>query len=138
MSDGERDVVMLIQANDKSWVDEWLDSLRDKGTRAKIERQIDKLGRGLGVQKRLKEIAELKIDLGPGYRVYYAVWGQKTVVVLIGGGDKSSQSKDIESAQQLWQAFEAAGTPTSALRPWKEEPETLGEQEASEGEGGTE
>jgi len=133
-SNGERGIVMLIQANDKSWVDEWLDGIRDKRTRARIERQIDKLGRGLGVQKNLKDVSELKIDLGPGYRVYYALWDQKTVVVLIGGGDKSSQSRDIASARQLWTDFEDSGYPAAALRPRKEA--DVGAQEAPDAGGG--
>jgi len=109
MSQVERRIAVLIQENNKSPVEEWLRDIRDKPTRLKILRQIDKLRRELGVQKNLNGVTELKIDLGPGYRVYYALLGQKTLVVLIGGGDKSSQSKDIASARQLWKAFEEGG-----------------------------
>lgn len=76
-SDPERKLVMLVQANDKCPVEEWIRGLRDKVTRLKIERQIDKLARGLGLQKSLGSVSELKIDLGPGYRVYYALLDQK-------------------------------------------------------------
>ncbi len=130
MSETERRLAVLVQPNNKSPLEEWLRGLRDKPTRLKILRQIDKLRRGLGVQKNLKNIAELKIDLGPGYRVYYALLDANTLVVLIGGGDKSSQSKDIETARQLWQAFEDSGHTEAALRTWnaalptEDEPET--------------
>jgi putative addiction module killer protein len=46
----------------------------------------------------------LRISFGPGLRVYYGLHGQQ-VVVLLGGGDKHSQSRDIRRAQQLWQQF---------------------------------
>jgi len=118
MSETERRLAVLIQANDKSPVEEWLRGVRDKPTRLRLLRQIDKLRRDLGVQKALKGVAELKIDLGPGYRVYYALLDQRTLVVLVGGGDKSSQSKDIGDAQQLWKAFEDGGYAETALRTW--------------------
>ncbi len=118
MSEAERSLAVLIQANGKSPLEEWLRGLRDKPTRLRVLRQIDKLRRDLGVQKSLKDVSELKIDLGPGYRVYYALLDQNTVVVLIGGGDKSSQSKDIESARQRWEAFENGGHAEAALRAW--------------------
>jgi putative addiction module killer protein len=89
-------------------------------TRARIERHIYKLSRGLGVQKGLKGVYELKIDIGPGYRVYYAFLDQKTLVVLIGGGDKSSQSRDIVDVRRLWEEFEKGGHSLVALRAWKE------------------
>ncbi len=101
-------------------------------TRAKIARQIEKLARGIGMQKNLKEVSELKIDLGPGYRAYYALLDQKTLVVLICGGDKSTQSKDIEDAKRLWKSFVSAGAPKTALRLWREpEHETMDTQEPS-------
>ncbi|MDQ2687438.1 MAG: hypothetical protein M3Y28_06180, partial [Armatimonadota bacterium] len=104
----------------------------DKPTRLRILRQIDKLRRGLGVQKNLKGVAELKIDLGPGYRVYYALLDQKTLVVLLGGGDKSSQSKDIEKARQLWKAFEDGGSAEVALQVWNAAPPTKEDAAAEE------
>ncbi len=135
MSEAERRLAVLIQANGKSPLEEWLRGLRDKPTRLRVLRQIDKLRRDLGVQKSLKDVSELKIDLGPGYRVYYALLDQNTVVVLIGGGDKSSQSKDIESARQLWKAFENGGHTEAALRAWAgtlaDAPEIKTEEEAA-------
>ena len=46
-------------------------------------------------------VSELKIDFGPGYRVYFGQWGEEWVIIP-GGGDKSSQDRDIKAAKQLW------------------------------------
>ncbi len=135
----ERRLLMLVLDNDRCPSEEWLGGIRDKPTRARIERQIDKLSRDLGVQRGLQGIAELKIDFidfGPGYRVYYGFLDQKTVVVLIGGGDKSSQTRDIADARQLWANFVKSGASERALRVWKEEQEAgeEGKEEADEAE----
>jgi len=135
----ERRLLMLVLDNDRCPIEEWLGGIRDKPTRARIERQIDKLSRDLGVQRGLQGIAELKIDFidfGPGYRVYYGFLDQKTVVVLIGGGDKSSQTRDIADARQLWANFVKGGASERALRVWKEEQEAgeEGKEEADEAE----
>ena len=137
MTDGERKLVVLVLADGKSPLEEWLRGLRDKPTRLKILRQIDKLRRDLGVQKSLKGIAELKIDLGPGYRVYYAILDPKTLVVLIGGGDKSRQSKDIAAARRLWEDFEDGGHSEAALRAWNETRPVAEDGEAGAGETAT-
>jgi putative addiction module killer protein len=82
---------------------EWLTSLRDYKARAKIRVRLDRVrlgnfgdchGVGDGVQ-------ELRIDYGPGYRVYFGQEGS-TIVLLLCGGDKSTQTKDIETAKQYW------------------------------------
>lgn len=121
MNIAERRLLMLVLDNDKCPIEEWLGGIRDKPTRARIERQIDKLSRDLGVQRGLQGMAELKIDFGPGYRVYYGFLNQKTVVVLIGGGDKSGQAQDIADARQLWSGFVKGGASEAALRVWNEE-----------------
>lgn len=133
-SDPERKLVMLVQANDKCPFEEWIRGIRDKVTRLKIERQIDKLARGLGLQKSLGSVSELKIDLGPGYRVYYVLFDQKTLVALLGGGDKSDQNRDIAQAKQLWQSFEDSGHSEAALRSWREDPEPEPQEPLPEGE----
>lgn len=78
---------------------EWLSGLKDVRTRAKIIVRIDRLAAGnFGDCKALRDgIAELRIDWGSGYRVYYAVIG-KTCVLLLCGGDKRKQSSDIARA----------------------------------------
>ena len=80
----------------------WFERLRDREARARILVRIRRLSLGNpGAIKSVGEgISELKIDYGPGYRVYYKQRG-KTVVVLLAGGDKKSQQKDIKRAQEL-------------------------------------
>jgi putative addiction module killer protein len=78
---------------------EWLSGLRDARTKAKILARIDRLSAGnFGDCKALRgSLFELRIDWGPGYRVYYAIVG-KACVLLLCGGDKRKQSSDIKRA----------------------------------------
>ncbi len=82
---------------------EWLDGLRDITARQKVRIRLDRVRLGnLGRNRSVGEgVYELKIDYGPGYRVYYGLEG-KTVILLLVGGDKSSQEKDIARAQSYW------------------------------------
>jgi putative addiction module killer protein len=77
----------------------WLDGLADLKARVAILRRVDRLALGhFGDQKFLREgVRELRVDLGPGYRIYFAMVGSK-VVVLLGGGSKQDQSADINRA----------------------------------------
>lgn len=80
---------------------EWLSSLRDVRARARIEVRIDRLALGLfGDAKLFDGIGELRIDYGPGYRVYFVKRGNE-VVILLCGGDKSRQAKDIKQAVEM-------------------------------------
>lgn len=90
-----------------STFDAWLRSLRDRDAKARIEVRIRRLSIGNPGQSRsLKDgIHELKIDYGPGYRVYYTFRG-KTLILLLCGGDKSSQSKDIRLAAEIAACWE--------------------------------
>jgi putative addiction module killer protein len=83
---------------------EWLDSLKDIVARQKIRIRLDRVRLGnLGRNRSVGEgVYELKIHYGPGYRVYYGL-EKKTVVLLLLGGDKSSQKNDIARAKQYWQ-----------------------------------
>lgn len=80
----------------------WLNGLKDLAGRARIQARVERLAAGNPGQHRvLKDgVAELKIDVGPGYRVYYTRRGA-VLVILLCGGDKSSQDKDIKTAQKL-------------------------------------
>jgi putative addiction module killer protein len=82
---------------------EWLSKLRDRNAHARISARLNRVKLGnFGVVKALGDgVNELKIDYGPGYRVYYAMNG-KTVVLLLIGGDKSTQSQDIKTAKSYW------------------------------------
>ena len=85
---------------------EWLDELRDRAGRARILVRVDRLIDGNPGQHRdlTDGVSELKIDVGPGYRVYYSQRGQRLLLLLI-GGDKATQQKDIETAIRLARNF---------------------------------
>lgn len=85
----------------------WIDALKDLTGRARIQVRIDRLIHGNpGQHRKLADgISELKIDSGPGYRVYYAIRGTRLLLLLV-GGDKSSQSKDIAKATRLAREFQ--------------------------------
>lgn len=80
----------------------WITSLTDLRAQALITARVDRLALGNpGNVKAVGDgVSELKIDFGPGYRVYFTRTG-KTVVLLLCGGDKSSQAKDIRRAKQI-------------------------------------
>ena len=85
---------------------EWLASLRDIKARAKIRVRLDRVSLGnLGDCHGVGEgVQELRIDYGPGSRVYFGLEGQ-TIVLLLCGGDKSTQTKDIETAKRYWNEY---------------------------------
>ncbi len=80
----------------------WIDSLQDIHGRARIQARIERLAMGNpGDVKPLGEgISEMRIDHGPGYRVYY-INRERTTIILLAGGDKSTQAKDIKTALRL-------------------------------------
>jgi putative addiction module killer protein len=80
----------------------WLDGLRDIKARSRVLVRIERLAAGNpGDVKPVGEgISELRIDYGPGYRVYFVKRGQ-AVIILLAGGDKSTQAKDIRTAIRL-------------------------------------
>jgi putative addiction module killer protein len=86
---------------------EWLEELNDDRARAKIAVRIDRLAVGnFGDSKALRDgVRELRIDWGPGYRVYYAML-ERTCVLLLCGGDKRKQSSDIDRAVQYWTDYQ--------------------------------
>ena len=81
---------------------DWIDSLRDRAGRARIQVRVDRLAHGNpGHHHYLADgVSELKIDVGPGYRVYYTERGGE-LIVLLAGGDKSTQQDDIRQAIAL-------------------------------------
>lgn len=81
---------------------QWLDNLRDIRARARIQARIERLAAGNpgDVEPVGEGVSELRIDYGPGYRVYYKKRGRE-LVVLLAGGDKSTQARDIKTALRL-------------------------------------
>lgn len=85
---------------------EWLDSLRDRRAKAKIKARLDRVEEGnLGDYKSVGDgVFELRIDYGSGYRIYFGQQGS-TVIILLCGGDKSTQDKDIAKAKEYWEDY---------------------------------
>ena len=85
----------------------WLEALPDRMARAKIRARLARVEAGnIGDCKPLRDgVQELRIDHGPGYRVYYTFKG-KTLVLLLCGGDKSTQRKDIHLATEIAAGWE--------------------------------
>jgi putative addiction module killer protein len=85
----------------------WIDALADTACRARILVRVERLIAGNPGQHRhlTGGVSELKIDVGPGYRVYYSQRGSR-LLLLLAGGDKSSQSQDIEAAIRLARNFQ--------------------------------
>jgi len=87
-------------------ITEWLDNLRDVRAKARIAARVNRLKIGnLGDCKPLRDgVSELRIDYGPGYRVYFGVVGVR-VILLLCGGDKRSQESDIDKAAEYLTDF---------------------------------
>ena len=81
---------------------QWLDDLRDIRARARVQARVERLAAdNPGDVKPVGEgVSEMRIDYGPGYRVYFTRRGNE-VVILLAGGDKSTQDADIKTAQGL-------------------------------------
>lgn len=90
----------MIQTTDV--FDAWLDTLKDRQAVLRIQIRIDRTEQGnFGDVKPVAEgVSEMRIDFGPGYRVYFVQRGLE-IVILLAGGNKSTQAKDIKTALQL-------------------------------------
>jgi putative addiction module killer protein len=85
----------------------WLDGLKDKKAQARIAARLLQVRSGsLGDWKTVAgPIAEMRVHFGPGYRLYFVRTGSILIIVLA-GGDKSSQSRDVKRAQSIWERLE--------------------------------
>ena len=92
----------MIEIRQTEEYSSWFEKLRDRQARARFLARIRRLSLGNpgDVEPVGEGVSEMKIDYGPGYRVYYKQRG-KTLVVLLAGGDKKSQKRDIKKAQEL-------------------------------------
>ena len=92
----------MIQIQQTEAYVEWFSGLRDRVARARIDIRIRRLSLGnAGDAKPVGDgVSELRVDHGPGYRIYFIRRGE-IVIVLLAGGDKSSQDKDIRKAKAL-------------------------------------
>jgi putative addiction module killer protein len=94
----------VIEIRETEVFHKWLKGLRDFNARARINLRIRRLSLGNpgDVRPVGEGVSELRIDYGPGYRVYFVQRGQK-LIVLLAGGDKRTQAKDIARAKELAQ-----------------------------------
>lgn len=102
----ERDIKEYLTADGKSPFAEWLQRLRDHQVRAVIRKRINRIRQGnFGDSKSVGDgVFELRIDFGPGFRVYFGQDGD-TIVVLLCGGDKGTQDADIKRAKEYWKDY---------------------------------
>lgn len=103
MEASPRELLIYETSDGKRPFSKWLESLRDINARAKIRARLDRVEAGnLGDVRAVGEgVGELRIDYGPGYRVYFGQVGT-TVILLLCGGDKSTQDADIRQAIEYW------------------------------------
>ena len=82
---------------------QWLESIQDLGTQGRIDRRLERLANGnFGDCRSIGDgVFELRIHFGPGYRIYFGELDD-TIVLLLCGGDKSSQERDIRRAKTYW------------------------------------
>ncbi|MEG3847351.1 type II toxin-antitoxin system RelE/ParE family toxin [Microcoleus sp. herbarium19] len=102
-----REIRRYTTAEGKAPFTDWLDSLRDRNVRVRIKSRLDRVEQGnLGDFKSVGEgVFELRINYGPGYRVYFGQVGLTIVVILI-AGDKSTQEQNIQQAIEYWKDYE--------------------------------
>lgn len=97
----------MIEVRQTKTFENWFKRLRDRKAKARVQARIDRMAIGnFGDVAPVGEgVSELRIHYGPGYRVYFVQCGQ-VVVILLSGGDKSSQDSDIRKAKELAKQLE--------------------------------
>mgnify|MGYP003394319328 CR=1 FL=1 len=95
-------LIHIFEVRRTAYFTSWLDDLRDRRARARIVTRLERAESGnFGDSKLIADgVSEMRIDYGPGYRLYFVKRGT-TVIVLLCGGDKTTQSADIARARQL-------------------------------------
>lgn len=106
MRPGPKRLETYVTPTGRRVFEDWFSGLRDAVTRSAIRARLDRLEAGnSGDHAYVGEgVSELRIHYGPGFRVYYGEIGE-TVIILLCGGDKSSQSRDIKDAQNYWAEY---------------------------------
>ena len=107
----EKEVESYVRLDGSCPFNQWIDSLQDQKARSRVRARIARLRLGnLGDYKAVGGgVIELRIDYGPGYRLYCGQVGNKLVILLC-GGDKSSQSADIGRAIEYWEDYTKSGS----------------------------
>jgi putative addiction module killer protein len=112
-----RELLNYITQDGKRPFPEWRDALRDVKARAKIRIRLDRVRQGnLGDYRSVGDgVFEFRIDYGPGYRIYFGQIDQ-TLILLLCGGDKRTQTQDIQTAQGYWADYRSrANDPDETL-----------------------
>ncbi len=106
MEEQEKILKVFVRSNGKAPFLIWMSKLKDPKTEQRIEARLNRLRLGLiGDCKKVREgVFELRLDYGPGYRIYFGSLEGNLIILLI-GGDKSTQQQDIENAQQYWKEY---------------------------------
>jgi len=98
-------VIVYKTKDDEEPFLKWLFALRDKITKHRIEIRVERMRQGnYGNHKRFHGILEIRLDFGKGYRLYCGEDGNSVVLLLL-GGDKSSQDRDIKKALEYWEDY---------------------------------
>jgi putative addiction module killer protein len=105
-----RSAIFYKDIRGKEPAKDWLEKLRDTQGKAAIFTRINRALEGnFGDHKSIGDgINELRISFGPGYRIYYAITDNDDVVLLLVGGDKSTQTSDIKKAKQYWKSHKGS------------------------------
>ncbi len=106
MNDTPIEILEYLTKHSQNPFRDWLEGLRDRQARAKIRVRLNRIRLGnFGDCKSIGNgVAELRVPHGPGYRVYFGQKGNR-IVILLYGGDKKSQSKDIALAKVYWNDY---------------------------------
>lgn len=107
MEASPREIQKYSTEDGKEPFSEWLKALPDRRARVKIEKRLEQVESGnFGKYRTVGDgVCEFKINFGPGYRVYFAQIGSIIILILC-GGDKSTQSEDILKAREYWKDYE--------------------------------
>ena len=100
----------MIEIRQTEIFSKWFRGLRNRLARVRIQARIDRfeMGNAGDVRSVGEGVSEMRIDYGPGYRVYFTKLGS-ALVILLAGGDKGSQAKDIKAAQDLARELKKSG-----------------------------
>jgi putative addiction module killer protein len=101
------EILHYVTESNQDPYQEWLDGLRDRTARVVIQRRVDRLALGnFGDHKACRDgVWELRVDFGPGYRIYYSQ-SAKEIVLLLCGGSKRTQTSDVDQAINNWQDYQ--------------------------------
>ena len=101
-----REIILLQTINGKVPFETWFESLKDRALQNAIDARLSRIADGnFGDHKSVGfGVFEIRIDKGPGLRIYYGLEGE-VLVVIIGGGDKSTQKTDIKKCHILWEDY---------------------------------